>query len=85
MTPNNASSQRKTAAGPRRRRPPDSSFVRSILRPKVPIAPASPGLGARNRTLRHACHARSANQALARLHQTGPLCRPRPSPTIKSP
>ena len=85
MTLNRASPHRQPAAGPRRRRPPDSSLIRSILRPKVPIAPAAPGLGARNRTLRHACRARSANQALARLHQTGPLCRPRPSATIKSP
>ena len=85
MTPYTTSLHRKPARGRRRRRPPDSSFVRSILRPKVPIAPASPGLGARNRTLRHACHARSANQALARLHQTGPLCRPRPAATVKSP
>ena len=85
MTPNNASSQRKPAAGPRRRRQPDDTLVRSILRPGPPIAPTSTGLGARDRTLRHACRDRSANQAVARRHQTGPLCRPRPSATVKSP
>ena len=63
----------------------DDTLGRSIPCPGPPIAPASTGLGARDRTLRHACRDRGANQALARRHQTGPLCRPRPSPTIKSP
>jgi hypothetical protein len=84
MTPNNASSQRKPAAGPRRRRQVDHTLVRSILFPGPPIVPASTGLGARDRTLRHASRDRSANQALARLNQTGPLGHPRPSATIKS-
>ena len=85
MSPNNASSQGKPAGGPRRRRPPADTLVRSIRRPGPPIAPTSTGLGARDRTLRHAGRDRSANQALARRHQTGPLRRPRPSATIKSP
>jgi hypothetical protein len=85
MIPNRASLHRKPAGGRLRRRQADDTLVRSILRPGPPIAPASTGLGARDRTLRHACRDRSANQALARRHQTGPLCRPRPSATIKSP
>jgi hypothetical protein len=85
MTSNNAASRRKPAASPRRRRPPDDTLVRSILRPGPPIAPTSDDMGARDCTLRHACRDRSANQAVARLHQTGPLCRTRPSATVKSP
>ena len=63
MTPNRASPHRKPAGGRRRRRQPDHTLVRSILRPGPPIAPTSTGLGARDRTLRHACRDRSANQA----------------------
>jgi hypothetical protein len=85
MTPNRASPHRKPAGGRRRRRQPDDTLVRSILRPGPPIAPTSTGLGAPHRTLRHACRDRSANQAVARLYQTDPLCRPRPAATIKSP
>ena len=85
MTPDNASSQRKPAAGLRRRRPPDDTLVRSILRPGLPIASTSTGLGARDRTLRHACRDRSAHQAVARRHQIAPLGGPRPSATVKSP
>jgi len=85
MTPNRAAPHRKPAGRRRRRRQPDATLVRSILRPRPPIAPPSTGLGARDRTLRHACRDRSANQALARRHQTGPLCRPRPAATVKSP
>ena len=80
MTPNKASPHRKPAGGRRRRRQPDYTFVRSIRRPGPPIAPTSTGLGARDRTLRHAGRDRSANQARARArHHTGPRCRPRPS------
>ena len=82
MTSNGASPHRKPAGG---RRPPDDTLVRSILRPGPPIAPISTGLGAHDRTLRHACHDRAANQAAARRHHTGPVCRPRPSATVKSP
>jgi hypothetical protein len=82
MTPDRASLHRKPTEG---RRQPDDTLVRSILRPGPPIVPTSTGLGARDRPLRHACRDRSANQAVARRHQTGPLCRPRPSATIKSP
>ena len=85
MTPNRASPHRKPAAAARRRRQVDHTLVRSILRPGPPIAPTSTGLGAPDRTLRHACRDRSANQAVARLYQTDPLCRPRPSATVKSP
>jgi hypothetical protein len=85
MTPNRASPHRKPAGGRRRRRPPDDTLVRSILRPGPSIAPPSTGLGARDRTLRPACRDRSANQAVARRHQTGPLDRPRPAATVKSP
>ena len=82
MTPDTASSQRKPAAGPRRRRPSADTLVRSILRPGPPIASTSPGLDARDRTLRHACRDRSANQALARRHRP---CPSRPPATVKSP
>jgi hypothetical protein len=54
-------------------------------RPEPPIAPTPTGLGERDCTLRHACRDRSANQAVARLLQTGPLGRPQPSATVKSP
>jgi hypothetical protein len=82
MTPDRASLHRKPTEG---RRQPDDTLVRSILCPGPPIVPTSTGLGARDRTLRHACRDRSANQAAARRDQTGPLCRPRPSATVKSP
>ena len=85
MTPNRASPQPMPAGGRHRRRQADDTLGRSIPCPGPPIAPASTGLGARDRTLRHACRDRCANQALARLHQTDPLCRPRPAATIKSP
>jgi hypothetical protein len=85
MTPNNASSQRKPAAAARRCRQADSALIRPILRPGPPIAPTPAGPGARDHTLRHAGRELSANQAVARLHQTGPLCRPRPAATVKSP
>jgi hypothetical protein len=85
MTPNKASLHRKPAGIRRRRRPPDSTLVRSILRTGPPIAPISTGLGARHRTLRPARRDRSANRAVARRHQTGPPCRLRSSATIKSP
>jgi hypothetical protein len=85
MTPNNPSPQRKPAAGPRRRRPADHTLVRSSRRPGPPIAPTSAGLGVPDRSLRHACYDRSADQAVARRHQSGPRCRPRPSATVKSP
>ena len=76
MTPNRASPHRKPAG---RRRQPDYTLVRSILRPGPPIAPTSTDRGARDRTLRHACRDRSANQAVVRLHLIAPLCRP---PTV---
>jgi hypothetical protein len=85
MTSNRASPHRKPAAGPRRRRQPDDTLIRSILRLGPPIAPTSTGLGARDRALHHACRDRSADQAIARLDLTAPLCRPRPAPTVKSP
>jgi hypothetical protein len=77
MTLNRASPHHKPAAGTRRRRQPDATLVRSILRPGPPIAPTSTGAGASDRALRHACRDRSANPAVAPRHQTGPLCRPR--------
>ena len=83
MTPNNASSQRKPAAGPRRRRQADSALIRPILRPRPPIAPTPAGLG--DHTLRHAGRELSADHAVEHLHQTCPQCRPRPSATVKSP
>ena len=82
MTPNNASSQRKPAAGPRRWRDADFALIRPILRPRPPIAPTSAGLGVHDCTLRHACRDRSANQAAARRHRP---CPSRPSATLKSP
>jgi hypothetical protein len=82
MTSNRASPHRKPAGGGRQ---PDDTLVRSILRRELPIAPTSTGLGARDRTLRHVCRDRSANQVVARLDQTGPLYRPRPAATVKSP
>ena len=85
MTPISASPHRKPAAGRRRRRLADHTLVRSSQRPGPSIAPTSASLGARDRSLRRACHDRSASQAPARRHQTGPLRRPRPSATVKSP
>ena len=85
MTPNRASLHRKPAGRQRRRRQPADTLVRSIRRPGPPIAPTSTGLGARDRTLRRACRDCSAQQAVARPYQTGPLHRPRPAATVKSP
>jgi hypothetical protein len=85
MTPNRASPHRKPAGGRRRRRQPHDTLIRSILRAGPTIAPTLPGLGGRQCTVRYACRDRSANQAVARRHQTGLLRRPQPSATIKSP
>lgn len=85
MIPNTASPHRKPAGRRHRRRQPDHTLVRSTLRPGPPSAPTSTGLGARDRSLRHAARHPSANQALAHLHRPGPRCRPQPAATVKFP
>jgi hypothetical protein len=72
MTPDNASSQRKPAAGHRCRRQVDHTLIRSILRPGRPIAPTSADMHTRGRTLRHTCLHLFADQAARRLQRTRP-------------
>jgi hypothetical protein len=85
MTPDNASSQRKPAAGHRCRRQVDHTLIRSILRPGRPIAPTSASPGARDRSLRHAGRERSAAHAVEHLHRTYPQRRLPPLAPVKSP
>jgi hypothetical protein len=85
MTPNNASSQRKPAASPRRRRQVDDTLIRPILPPGRPIAPTSADMGARDRTLHHARPDLSVDQPVEHLDQARPQRRPRPPVTAKSP
>jgi hypothetical protein len=54
MTSNNASSQRKPAAVPCRRRQVDQTLIRSIPRSRPPISSTSADMHPRDRTLRHA-------------------------------
>ena len=85
MTPNNASSQRKPAAGPRRRRQVDHALTRSIPRPGPSISPTSADMPPRGRTLRHARPDLSVDQPVEHLDQARPQRGPRPSATTKSP
>ena len=83
MTPNNASSQRKPAAVPCRRRQRDHTLIRSILRPS--ISPTSADMHTRGRTLRHARPDPSVDQPVEHLDQARPQRRPRRSANTKSP
>jgi integrase len=85
MTSNNPASQRKPAAGPRRRRQVDHTLIRPILRPGPPIAPTSAEMGARDRTPRHARPDLSVDQPVEHLDQARPQRRPRRSANTKSP
>ena len=85
MTPSNSSSQRKPAAGLRRRRQVDHTLIRSILPPEPPSAPTSADMGAQDRTLRHARPDLSVDQPVELLDQARPQRAPRPSATTKSP
>jgi len=85
MIPNNASSQRKPAAVPCRRRQVDHTLFLSILRPGPSISPTSADIHPRGRTLRHARPDLSVDQPVEHLDQARPQRGPRPSATTKSP
>jgi hypothetical protein len=76
MTPNNASSQRKPAAGPRRRGQVDHTLIRPIPRSGPSISPTSAEIGARDRTPRHARPDLSVPQPVEHLDQIRPQRRP---------